>query len=87
MRKKFVAGNWKMNLTKSDAVALASGLAAKAAEFGAVEVGVIPAFVHIDAVTAGEGGAASGLGRRMFILRRTGRLRGRFRRGCWWIWA
>ena len=47
MRKKFVAGNWKMNLTRAEAKALASGLAEKAASFGNVEVGIIPAFVHI----------------------------------------
>src|SRR5262245_34726435 len=50
MRKPFVAGNWKMNLTNSEAIALASGLAAKAGEFGGVEVGIIPAFVHIAGV-------------------------------------
>jgi triosephosphate isomerase (TIM) len=61
MRKPFVAGNWKMNLNKAEAVALAQGLAAKAGQFGAVEVGVIPAFVHVDAVGAVKG-PAIGLG-------------------------
>lgn len=60
MRKPFVAGNWKMNLTKAEAVALASAVAAKAA--GNVEIGVIPAFVHIDAVGAALKGSAVGLG-------------------------
>ena len=50
MRKKILAANWKMNLTKSEAVALASALAAKANTFGDTEVAVIPAFVHLDAV-------------------------------------
>lgn len=62
MRKPFVAGNWKMNLTKAEGVALAKGLAAKAAEFGNAEVGVIPAFVHIDAVGAAIAGSSVGLG-------------------------
>jgi triosephosphate isomerase len=60
MRKPFVAGNWKMNLTSGEAVSLASGLAAKVAQFGGVEVGVIPAFVHIGQVAwalRGSGGA------------------------------
>jgi triosephosphate isomerase len=61
MRKLFVAGNWKMNLNKAQAVALASGLAGKASQFGGVEVGVIPAFVHVDAVGAVKG-PAIGLG-------------------------
>ena len=62
MRKPFVAGNWKMNLTKAEAVALASGLAAKAGAFGNTEVGVIPAFVHIDCVAAAVKGSPVGVG-------------------------
>lgn len=62
MRKPFVAGNWKMNLTKAEGVALASGLAAKAGQFGSCEVGVIPAFVHIDAVLGAAKGSAIGVG-------------------------
>jgi len=57
MRKPFVAGNWKMNLSKAEAVALASGLAGKASVFGVTEVGIIPAFVHIDAAKAAAGSA------------------------------
>ena len=62
MRKPFVAGNWKMNLSKAEAVALASGLAAKSASFGNAEVGVIPAFVHVDAVGTTIKGSPIGLG-------------------------
>ena len=62
MRKPFVAGNWKMNLTKAEGVALAKGLAASAAKFGNVEVGVIPAFVYLDAVGAAIAGSPVGLG-------------------------
>jgi triosephosphate isomerase len=62
MRKPFVAGNWKMNLSKAEGVALASGLAAKASQFGNAEVGVIPAFVHIDAVSAAVKGSPIGVG-------------------------
>jgi triosephosphate isomerase len=62
MRKPFVAGNWKMNLTKAQAGALASGLAAKAAGFGNVDVAVMPAFVHIDAAGAAIRGTLIGLG-------------------------
>jgi triosephosphate isomerase len=50
MRKPFVAGNWKMNLTRAEAVALAGAIAGKAGGFGGVDIGVVPAFVHIDAV-------------------------------------
>jgi triosephosphate isomerase len=62
MRKSFVAGNWKMNLTKAEAVALASGLAQKADAFGNVEVGIIPAFVHIDAVTNAAAASKGAIG-------------------------
>src|SRR3954449_12739700 len=49
MRTKFVAGNWKMNLTKASAVELAKAIAAGAPSAG-VEVGVAPPFVYLDAV-------------------------------------
>ncbi|HVT82840.1 MAG TPA: triose-phosphate isomerase, partial [Phycisphaerae bacterium] len=62
MRKPFVAGNWKMNLSKSEATALAAAVAAKAAGAGNVEVGVIPAFVHIDAVGQALKGSSVALG-------------------------
>ena len=62
MRKPLVAGNWKMNLTKAEAIALGAGLVAKSGGFGGVEVGVIPAFVHIDAVGSAIKGAPIGLG-------------------------
>ena len=60
MRKSFVAGNWKMNLNRAEALALAGGLAQKAGQFGNVEVGVIPAFVYIDAVKGAVKDAAGG---------------------------
>lgn len=48
MRKKIVAGNWKMNTTKLDGVELAKAVAAKAGETPA-EVGLIiaPPFTHL----------------------------------------
>ncbi len=48
-RKPTVGGNWKMNLTRTEAVALA-----KAVSTGVpptVEVAIAPAFVHLDAVS------------------------------------
>jgi len=62
MRKPFIAGNWKMNLNKAEAVALAAGLAAKASSFGNALVAVIPAFVHLDAVRGAIKDSALGLG-------------------------
>ncbi len=62
MRKPLIAGNWKMNLSKAEAVALASGLAAKAASFGTAEVALVPAFVHIDAVASAVKGSPIAVG-------------------------
>src|SRR3954469_23607499 len=47
-RKPFVAGNWKMNTTKSSAVELARGIAAGVPD--GVDVGIAPPFVFIDRV-------------------------------------
>jgi triosephosphate isomerase len=48
MRRKFVAGNWKMNLTKASAVELAKAIARGVPD--SVDVGVAVPFVYIDAV-------------------------------------
>ena len=48
MRTPFVAGNWKMNTTKSTAVDLAKGVAKSAA--ATVDIGIAPPFVYLDAV-------------------------------------
>jgi triosephosphate isomerase len=61
MRTKFVAGNWKMNLTKGAATDLARAVAKGAPREGA-EVGVAPAFVHLDAVAQAIGGSSVLLG-------------------------
>jgi len=76
MRKAFVAGNWKMNLTKNEAGVLARGLAAKAGVFGGVEVGVIPAFVHLDAVRAGLEGSPINLGAQDVYFEKNGAFTG-----------
>ena len=65
MRKKFVAGNWKMNLDTASAKTLASDLNDKLnAENLAktVDVAVCPAFVHLPAVMAALTGSSIGVG-------------------------
>lgn len=52
MRRKMVLGNWKMNGTLADAQAWASAATAVAAANRGVDVGVLPAFVHLPAVLA-----------------------------------
>jgi triosephosphate isomerase len=56
MRKKFIAGNWKMNTTKADAIALAKAVAAGTPSTG-VQVGIAPPFVYIDAVSQAAAGS------------------------------
>ena len=48
-RTPFVAGNWKMNTNKAQAIELARGVA-KGAPARGVQVGVAPPFVYLDAV-------------------------------------
>ena len=50
MRKPFVAGNWKMNLSLADASGLASALRESLADVGSVDLAVFPPFVFAAAV-------------------------------------
>ncbi len=59
-RTKLIAGNWKMNTTKSSAIALATAVA-KAVPPG-VQVGVAPPFVYLDAVAQAIAGSPLLLG-------------------------
>src|SRR5258708_294345 len=61
MRKKFVAGNWKMNTTKASAAGLAQGGSKGALKSGS-EVGVAPPFVYLDAVGQALAGSTVLLG-------------------------
>jgi triosephosphate isomerase (TIM) len=49
-RVKFVAGNWKMNTSKAQAVDLAKGVVAGAKAISGVQIGVAAPFVYLDAV-------------------------------------
>lgn len=62
MRKKFIAGNWKMNLDRAGAVALAEALAKRSAEYPTVDVAVCPPFVYLEAVKKALGNSAVVLG-------------------------
>lgn len=62
MRRPFIAGNWKMNLNRADAVALAQGLRAAIGDPGNVDVAVCPSFVYLDAVGAALAGSPIALG-------------------------
>ncbi len=62
MRRKLIAGNWKMNLDKAQAVALATAVAKQAASYAGVDVAVCPPSVYLDAVSAVLAGSTVGLG-------------------------
>ena len=51
MRKKIVAGNWKMNMTTAEAAALVTALKADLANFREVEVVVCPPFTALGTVS------------------------------------
>jgi triosephosphate isomerase len=62
MRRKFIAGNWKMNATRAEGVALASAVAAKVGTESAVEVAVCPPSLYLEAVGQAIRNSAVGLG-------------------------
>ena len=74
-RKYFVAGNWKMNTTKAQAVELAKGVA-KGVTDGSVDVGVAPPFVYLDAVGQAIAGSSVLLGAQDVYFEKNGAFTG-----------
>ena len=62
MRRPLVAGNWKMNLDRAGAVALASAIAQHSTGLGAVDLAVFPPSVYLDAVRGAVAGSALAYG-------------------------
>lgn len=62
MRTPLVAGNWKMNLNKSEAVAVATAVAEGAGSVANAELAICPPAVYVDCVGAALSGSAVGLG-------------------------
>jgi len=62
MRRPFIAGNWKMNLDRAGATALAAGLAIEAEGVDGVDMAVCPPNVYLEAVAAAVTGSKIGLG-------------------------
>ena len=52
MRKTYIAGNWKMNLDRAGARALAAAVREHVASRDEIDVGLFPAFVHLTEVAA-----------------------------------
>ena len=62
MRTPLIAGNWKMNLDKAAAVALAEGIVAESGAISGAELLVCPPSVYLDAVGAAVAGSNVALG-------------------------
>ncbi len=62
MRRPFIAGNWKMNLNRAEAVSLAKAVAAGVANVTSADVAVCPPSVYLDAVSQVVKGSKLGLG-------------------------
>jgi triosephosphate isomerase len=62
MRRIFVAGNWKMNLDRAGAAALAAAIASEATAAAGVDLAVFPPFVYLDAVRDAIGSRALAYG-------------------------
>jgi triosephosphate isomerase len=62
MRRPLVAGNWKMNLNRASAIALAEAVAKQAERFPNVDLAVFPPNVYLDAVGKAISGSKVGLG-------------------------
>ena len=57
VRRPFIAGNWKMNLNRADAVALAHGIKEAIGDPGNIDVALCPPFVYLDSVGAALAGS------------------------------
>jgi triosephosphate isomerase len=62
MRRPFIAGNWKMNLDRAAAVALAEGVVKGAATIDKVDLAVCPPACYLDAVGRVVAGSKVALG-------------------------
>ncbi len=62
MRRALIAGNWKMNLSRSEAVALAEAVANQAEQYPQVDIVVCPPFVYLEAVGRAIAGSRVALG-------------------------
>ena len=76
MRRPFLAGNWKMNRTVPEAVALAEAVAAAVNGYAAADVVVCPPFVALPAVAAALNGTSIAVGGQNMHWEETGAFTG-----------
>mgnify|MGYP005842347209 CR=1 FL=1 len=91
MRKKMVAGNWKMNKTRAEAVALVEEIQAALGGFDAVETVVCVPFTDLDVVGPRLKGTPIGLGAQNVHWEKSGAFTGEISAamlvelGCAWV--
>jgi triosephosphate isomerase len=71
-RIQLIAGNWKMNLDRAAAVALAKAIVEQAASLAGVELAVCPPFVYLDCVGQVLAGSRVALGAQNMYYERNG---------------
>jgi triosephosphate isomerase len=76
MRRPFIAGNWKMNLNRAAAVALAEGVARRAETIEGVDLAVCPPSCYLDAVGRAIAGSKIALGAQNMYHERDGAFTG-----------
>jgi triosephosphate isomerase (TIM) len=76
MRRPLIAGNWKMNLNRASAVALAEGVARQAAEAKGVDLAVCPPSCYLEAVGRAIAGSKVALGAQNMYHEREGAFTG-----------
>jgi len=76
MRKTFIAGNWKMNLDRAQAVALVTDLKSGSAAGGSVDLAVCPPFVYLEAVGSALQGTPIALGAQDMYFEKAGAFTG-----------
>jgi triosephosphate isomerase len=76
MRTPLVAGNWKMNLRRADAIVLARAIVEQSAAVSGVELAICPPSVYLDAVSPIVAGSAVALGAQNMYHEREGAFTG-----------
>jgi triosephosphate isomerase len=76
MRKTTIAGNWKMNMTIEESVALAKSVAAGVGEGASCDVAVIPQFFAVPAVAKALQGTPIGVGAQDVFYEKSGAFTG-----------
>ncbi len=76
MRRKLIAGNWKMNLDRAGAVALAEQVVEKNRNVDSVDMAVCPPSVYLEAVGRVVDGSPVALGAQNMHFKRSGEFTG-----------